>query len=139
MSRLMDSNGTAFCLSGNFRFLFQTTYDTVYGIEEILLTYEFLAMTGSDKCCFVADIGDISTGEARSLACQQVYVYRIIYFDRTQVYTEYFFTFVEVGEVYMYLTVKTSSTQQSLVQYVYTVGSSQDDYTTVGTETVHFS
>jgi len=30
----------------------------------------------------------------------------------------------------MYLTVKTSSTQQSLVQYVYTVGSSQDDYTT---------
>ena len=37
----------------------------------------------------------------------------------------------------MYLAVKTSGTKQRFIQYVYTVGSSQDDNATVGTETIH--
>ena len=52
-------------------------------------------------------------------------------------YAKYFFTFVQVGQVYMYLTVETSGTKQRLIQYVYTVGRCQNDNTTVGTETVH--
>ena len=54
-------------------------------------------------------------------------------------YAEYFFTFVKVGQVYVYLTVETSGTKQCLVKYVHTVGSGKDNHTTVGTEAVHFS
>ena len=44
---------------------------------------------------------------------------------------------VDIGQIHVYLSVKTSGTQQGLVQNVGTVGSSQDDNTAVGTETVH--
>ena len=54
-------------------------------------------------------------------------------------YAEYFFTFVKVGQVYVYLTVETSGTKQCLVKYVHTVGSGKDNHTTVGAEAVHFS
>lgn len=42
MSCLVDSDGTTFRFRGDFRLLFQTTNNTVYGIEEILFAYELL-------------------------------------------------------------------------------------------------
>ena len=81
MSCLVDSDGTTFRFRGDFRLLLQTTNNTVYSIEKILFAYELFAVAGSDQCSLIADIGDIGTGEARGLACQQVYVYCIIYFD----------------------------------------------------------
>ena len=39
----------------------------------------------------------------------------------------------------MYLTVKASCTKQSLVKYIHTVGRSQNDDTTIGAKTIHFS
>jgi thiamine phosphate synthase YjbQ (UPF0047 family) len=50
---------------------------------------------------------------------------------------EYFFSFVQVGQVYMYLTVETSCTQQRLVEHIHTVGGCEDDDTAVGAESVH--
>ena len=78
MSCLVDSDGTTFRFRGDFRLLLQTTNNTVYSIEEILFAYELFAVAGSDQCSLIADIGDIGTGEARGLACPQVYVYCII-------------------------------------------------------------
>ena len=120
----MQGNRTSFGFRCNFGFLFQTTDDTVDSIQEILFAYELFAVTGCNQCRFIADIGNIRTGESRSLACQQIYVHCIIYLNRAQMYAEYFLTFVQVGQVYMYLTVETSGTKQCLVQHVYTVGSS---------------
>ena len=60
---------------------------------------------------FITNIGNVRTGEPRSLAGKKVHIYSIIYLDRAQMHTEYFFTFIQVGQVYMYLTVKTSGTE----------------------------
>ena len=133
----MQGDRTSFGFRRNLGFLFQTTDDTVDSIQEILFAYELLAVAGCNQCRFIADIGNIRTGESRSLACQQIYVHCIIYLNRAQMYAEYFLTFVQVGQVYMYLTVETSGTKQRLVQHVYAVGSSQNDNTTVGTEAIH--
>ena len=53
-------------------------------------------------------------------------------------YAEYFFSFIQVGQVDVYLAVETSGAQQCLVQYIHTVGCGKDDDTAVGTEPVHF-
>ena len=103
-----------------------------------MLLYEFLSVAGGNQGGFVAYIGDVGAGEARGLACQQLYIYRIVYLDRAQVYAEYFFTFVQVRQVYVYLAVETSGAQQCLVQHVYPVGGGEDDNAAVGAETVHF-
>ena len=137
MSCFMQSDGTSFSFRSNLGFLFQTTDDAVYRIQKVLLAYKFLSVAGSDQCSFIADIGDIRTRESRSLASQQVYINTIVYFDRAQMHTKYFFTFIQVGQIHMYLTVKTSCTEQCFIKYVYTVSSSKDNYTAVGTETVH--
>ena len=135
----MQGNRASFRFCSNLGLLFQTTDDTVYRIQKILLAYKFLSVTGCDQRSFIADIRNVRTGESRSLTCQQIYIYCIVYLDRAQVYAEYFFTFVKVGQVYVYLTVETSGTKQCLVKYVHTVGSGKDNHTTIGTEAVHFS
>ena len=134
----MQSDGTSFCFRCNLGFLFQTTDDAVYRIQEVLLAYEFLPVAGSDQCSLIADIGNICTRESRCLTCQQVHIYTIVYFNRAQMHAKYFFTFVQVGQIHVYLTVKTSCTEQCLVEYVYTVGSSKYNHTAIGTEAVHF-
>ena len=50
---------------------------------------------------------------------------------------EDFLTFVQVGQIHMNLTVKTTSTEQSTIQDVSTVGGSHDDDTAVGAKSIH--
>ena len=114
MSRFVQGDRTSFGFCSNLGFLFQPTDDTVYCIQEVLFANEFLSVTGSDQCRFVADIGNVGAGESRSLASQQVYIYRVIYLDRAQVYAKYFFTFIQVGQIYVYLAVETPCTEQGL-------------------------
>ena len=96
MSGFVYGDGTAFLFCRNFGFLFQSAYDTVYGIQEVLLFYKLLSVTGGNQGGFVADIGDIGTGETRSLAGQQFHVHRIVYLNGAQMYAEYFLTLVQV-------------------------------------------
>ena len=70
MAGFVYGNGTALFFGCDFGFLLQTAYDTVYRIQEVLLLYKFLSMTGGNQGGFVADIGDVGAGESRSLACQ---------------------------------------------------------------------
>ena len=70
--------------------------------------------------------------ESRSLASQQVNVYRIIQFQWAEMYAKYFFTFVQVGaDLHKICRSNTSGTKQGLIQNIYTVGCSQDNNSTV--------
>ena len=138
MASFMKCYGALFLYSHNFGFLFQTANNAVYSIQEILFPYSALLMTGSNQSCFVTYIGNVSTTESWSLTCQQIRIYSVIQFQRLEVYFKYSFTFVQVRQVNMNLSVETSSTQQSLVQNISTVCCSQHDDTTIGTETIHF-
>ena len=50
-----------------------------------------------EQDCFVADIGNVGTGETGSLACQEFGIDAFVDFDRTQMHSEYLFTLVQVG------------------------------------------
>ena len=52
-------------------------------------------------------------------------------------YHEDFLTFVQVGQIHMNLTVKTSSTEQGSIQNVSTVGGCHDDDTAVSAKSIH--
>src|SRR5574344_169312 len=51
--------------------------------------------------------------------------------------TEYFLSFVQIGQVDMNLTVETSGTKQSLIKYVNSVGCCQYDNTTIRAKAIH--
>lgn len=81
MSCLVDSDGTTFRFRGDFRLLFQTTNNSVYGIEEILFAYELFAVAGSDQCASLQTLAISAPEKPGVWRANQVYVYCIIYFD----------------------------------------------------------
>ena len=131
MSGLVCGDGAAFFFGGNFGFLFQAAHNAVNGFQEILLAHELSAVPCSYEGSLVAYVSNVCTREARRLPCQEVDVHTVVYLDGTQVYAEYFFPFIQVGQVYVNLSVETSGTQQGFVQHVHAVGGSQDDDSTV--------
>ena len=56
---------------------------------------------------------------------------------RTEVYLEDLLTLLQIRQLDVDLSVKTSGTQQSRIQHIGAVGGGQDDHTRVGSETVH--
>ena len=137
MTRLMDGDRLLLLLRHHLGLLLQSTNDTVNSIQEVLLAYSLTIMTGSYQGSFVTYVGNVGTRESRCLTSQEVDIYRIVELQGLQVYHEYLLTLVQVGQIYMYLTVETSSTQQCRVQHIGTVGSSQCDDTTVSAKSVH--
>ena len=71
------------------------------------------------------------------MPCQCVYIDSLVDFYGSQVYVEYCFALVEVGQVDVYLSVESSGSQQCLVEYVGAVGCSQYYDSAVGAESVH--
>ena len=59
----MQGNRASFRFCSNLGLLFQTTDDTVYRIQKILLAYKFLSVTGCDQRSFIADIRNVRTPE----------------------------------------------------------------------------
>ena len=94
-------------------------------------------MAGSDEGCLVADIRNIRTREAWSLACQQIYIHGLVNLDRLEVDQEDGLALVQAWKIYVDFSVETACTEQGTVEHVHTVGCCQDNYTTVGAETIH--
>ena len=138
VSSLMISNGH-FLLSGrNLVFLLQTTNDSVDCIEEVLFLHRFLIAPGSDKSRLIADIGNVGTREARSLTRHKVHIYAVVHLDRAEMHLKYFLAVVHIRQIDTNLTVETARTKQGFVQNINTVGSRQNDDTTIRAETIHF-
>ena len=138
MTCFVVSYALTFIRSRYFSTFLQATDDTVDRIHEVFLLDKFFTITGSDQSGFIADIGDVGTGETGSLACQKFGIDAFVDFDRTQMHSEYILTLVQVGQFHMNLSVETSGTKQRFVQDIGTVRSRQDDNTAVGAETIHF-
>ena len=125
----MESNGFLLFLRHDFVLALQASYDTIDGIHEILFAHFLPTSTCSDKSCFVTYIGDVCTGETRGLLAQEIQINRFVQFQRPQVNLEYLLTLLQVRQLDMYLSVKTSGTQQRCIEHVRTVGGSKDDDT----------
>ena len=67
MSCFVKGNGALLVVGHHLCLLLQTAYDTVHGVKEVLLAHSLVVMTCGNEGCLVADVGDISTGESRSL------------------------------------------------------------------------
>ena len=138
MSRFVQGNGLFFFHRHDFGLFFQSSDNTVHGTQEVIFAHGLFPMPGCNQGGFVTYVGDVGTGETRCLAGQQVNVHRAVRFHRTEMDFEYGFPFIQVRQVHVYLTVKTSGTQQGFVQNVHPVGGSQDDDAAIGAETIHF-
>ena len=137
MTSLVQGNGALLLHGHHLGLLLQTTDDTVHGSKEVILAHCALSVTGCYEGCLVADIGNVGTGKTGCLAGEEIKVEVVGLLYGAQMHLEDGTALVHVGKVHMYLAVKTSCTQQGLVQNVGTVGGGQNDDTTVGAETVH--
>ena len=137
MACLMECDASFLIGSHHLGLLLESAYDSIYGIKEILLAYRLLVVAGSDEGSLVTYICNISTREARGLASQEIHVHSFIYLDRLEVNQEDCLTLVQAWEIYVDFSVKTACAEQGAVEHIYTVGSCQNDDTTIGTETVH--
>ena len=135
----MNGNRTLLALCHHLRLLLQASDNTVYGIEEVLLTHLLTIEAGSNQGGLVTNVGNVGTREARRLAGQEVDIHVVSQLQRLQMYEEHLLTLVQVGQVDMYLTIESTRTQQGRVEHIGTVGSSQGDDTTVGAKAVHLS
>ena len=61
MTGFVEGNGAFFGCSHHLGLFLQTSDDAVYGIEEVLLRDCLSIVTGGNKCCLVAYVGNIGT------------------------------------------------------------------------------
>ena len=85
----------------------------------------------------VAHVGNVGSREAGCLTGQEVDIDRLVGLHGFQVYGEDLLALVEVGQVYVYLAVEASGTQQGRVEHVGTVGGGQGDDAAVRSKAVH--
>ena len=136
---LVMSYGLLFFRCDNLVLSFQTSYYPVHSIEEILLIHTLLVAAGSSEGGFVADIRDVGTGEPWSVLCEEFNVEVVGKFDTLEMHLEDFFPFLQIRKVYVNLAVETSCPEQSLVQYVCTVGGCENDDSGIGVKSIHLS
>ena len=137
MTRLVKGDAALLVSSHYLGLLLQSAYNSIYGVKEILLADCLLVVAGCDESCLVADIRNISTREARSLTSQQIYIHGLVNLDRLQVNQEDGLALVQARKIYVDFSVETACAEQGTVEHIHTVGSSQDNHTTVGAETIH--
>ena len=121
MTCLVDGDGALFGLRHHLGLLLQTTYDTVDGIEEVLLLYLLRVMAGSNQGSLITNVGNIGTGETWGLTGQEVDIDAVIRLHRPQMHFEYLLTLIEVRQVNVDLTIEAASTQQRRVEHIGTV------------------
>ena len=112
VSGLVHSYGAAFLVGHYLGAFFQSTHYAVNGVAEVLALHRLFVVARGNQCCLVAHIGNVGARKSWGLTCKHLNIHRIVKFERLHVHLEYGHTFREFGQVYMYLSVKTSGTQQ---------------------------
>ena len=133
----VEGDAVTLLFGGHLVLLLQTTDDAVDGVHEVITGDELLASAGSDEGCLITYISDVCTREAWGTACQEVDVDRFVDLQRAKVHEEDLLTVVDVGKVYIDLTVEAARTQEGCVEDVGAVRSSQHDDTAIGAEAIH--
>ena len=110
----------------------------VDGVGEVLVVDLGLAAAGGGERRFVADVGDVGSGEARGVLGYEVEVEVLREFQALEMDLEYLLALVEVGKGDVDLAVEASGAHQGLVKDVRAVGGGEDYDAGVGAEAVHF-
>ena len=63
----MKGNGALLVVGHHLCLLLKTADDAVHGVKEVLLAHGLVVMTCGNEGSLVADVGNIGTGESRSL------------------------------------------------------------------------
>ena len=129
VTSLVDSDGALLGLCHHLGLLLQTSDDTVYCIEEVLLLHRLRVMARSDQGCLITYIGDIGTRETWCLTGEEVDIHTVVCLHRLQMHLEHLLTLVEVRQIDVDLAIETSSTQQGRVEHVSTVRGCEDNHT----------
>ena len=108
MSGLVKGNYFLFLWRNNLVFLFKTSDNAVYGIQEVLFFDGLLVFTRGDQCLFVAHVCDVRTGETRGLAGEEFDINVISQFEGFQVYFKNLFALIELGQVDVYDPIKSA-------------------------------
>ena len=138
MACLMDSDGALLGVGHDLCLFLKTSNDSVYGVEEVLLTHCLAVVASGNERCLVTYIGYVGTGKAWCLTRQEVDVEALVGLNWFKMHLEYRLTLVKVGQVDMYLPVETSSSHEGRIEHIGSVGGCKYNYATVGAETVHF-
>ena len=114
-----------------------THHDLVLGILELGHTDDTLAATGSQQCGLVHQIGEIGTGEAGRTAGNGPWHH--VSSERHLAHMDFkdLFTTGNIRVRHHNLTVETTGAEQRRVEYVWTVGSGNQDHALIGLETIH--
>ena len=138
MARFMESDRPFLVRRNDFAFLFQSAHDTVYRIQEILFLYRLFVSAGGYQGRFVADIGYIRSGKARSLFGQEFDVESFLEFQIAQMHPENFIPFFQFRQIHIDLAVEPARPHQRFIQNIGPVGGGQNNDSGIGSETVHF-
>src|SRR5690606_5929658 len=98
---------------------------------------KFFLASGSNQCGLVTDVRDVGTRKSGGLFGQKFNIYRLVDFDRLQVYRQYLLALNQYGHVYKNLSVKTSGTHQRTIQNICAVSCCKNDDSAVGAKTIH--
>ena len=112
MAGFVDGNRALLLFGHHLRLLLQSANDTVYGIQEVLLAYLLTIVASGYQGCLVADVSNVGTRKTWCLASQELDVQILVQLQGFQMNLEYLQTFVQVGQVDMYLTVETTCAHQ---------------------------
>ena len=128
----------AFFFGHDHGFALCAHHDLVFGIFKFSLCDDALVAASGKQCSFVAQVGQISTGEAGRTAGQNLGIdircqWLVLHMD-----LENLLTALHVGVANLNLAVKTARTQQRWIKHVRTVGCGDDDDAFIGFKTIHF-
>ena len=68
MSGFVNGDAVLLVLCHHLRLLFQTSDDSIYGIQEILLDNRCMIVARCNQGCLITDVCYVGTGETRGLA-----------------------------------------------------------------------
>ena len=137
MTSLVISDAAFLLSRHDFVLALQATDDTINSVHEVNFRNGFLALTCCNQGCLIAHVGDIGTRESGRLLGKEIHIHIRIQLERTEVNAKDIDSLLQVGELYVNLTVESSGTKEGRVENFRTVSGRQDDYARVRTEAIH--
>ena len=110
VTRLVDGYAATLVFGDDLVLLLQTSDDTIHRIHKVLLFDRLLVVASRNERRLVADVCYVCSREAWRLSCQLIHIYIRSQLESLHMYEEDLLAVVQVGQVYVDLTVEASST-----------------------------
>ena len=138
MTNLMVRNDPSFLLAHDPIFLFLTYKHLLYRFKQILLIYIFSAMLHRIDRCLIDHIGKIRTNSSACCQCDRVQIHTVIQMDILGMYLQDRYSSLQIRLIYNDTSVKSSGTQQCLIQNLRSVGCTKHQDSFGGIKAIHF-